>query len=384
MSSYPIQEKIFKSIHTQNLIYNTCWEDPECDRQLLKLQKDSEIVMISSAGCNALDYLLDSPSKVNCIDLNPRQNALLELKMAVIQATTYEDLFQIFGKGKHPAFRLLYKEKLRTLLSDDARLYWDKHLHYFSGKGLRKSFYYYGTAGMLAWIFLHFINVRPSLKKKVSNLFKAESIEDQKAIYDDIEDKVFSKFWDWAMDKKLTMFMLGVPKSQQKLVKKEYPKGMLYFIKDRLRYVFTELSLKNNYFWYLYVHGFYTSDCCPNYLKKANQTLLQQNLQKISLYNNTISGFLKENPNTYSHYVLLDHQDWLAANNKQALEEEWSLILQNSKKGTKILFRSAASSVDFLPAFVYEKVWFEQELTAEIAKLDRVGTYASLYLAVVK
>jgi len=80
----------------------------------------------------------------------------------------------------------------------------------------------------------------------------------------------------------------------------------------------------------------------------------------------------------------LDHQDWLAANNIQALEEEWSLILKNSRPGTKILMRSAAHEVDFFPQFVLDAVEFEQEVTAKTHNLDRVGTYASVYLAIVK
>ena len=70
-----LRDWVFRQVHTKNLVYNTCWEDPRCDRQLLQLNQDSEVVMITSAGCNALDYLLDNPKKINCIDMNPRQNA---------------------------------------------------------------------------------------------------------------------------------------------------------------------------------------------------------------------------------------------------------------------------------------------------------------------
>ena len=32
--------------------------------------------MITSGGCNALDYLLDEPRRIYAVDMNPRQNAL--------------------------------------------------------------------------------------------------------------------------------------------------------------------------------------------------------------------------------------------------------------------------------------------------------------------
>ncbi|MCW0218895.1 MAG: BtaA family protein, partial [Prosthecobacter sp.] len=67
---------IFNRVHGGNLVYNTCWEDPRLDRQMLDLQPDSRVVMITSAGCNALDYLLDAPAEIHAVDMNPRQNAL--------------------------------------------------------------------------------------------------------------------------------------------------------------------------------------------------------------------------------------------------------------------------------------------------------------------
>jgi len=107
-------------------------------------------------------------------------------------------------------------------------------------------------------------------------------------------------------------------------------------------------------------------------------------MPKLHSHTTTISGFLKANPGPYSHYVLLDHQDWLAANNKPALEEEWRLILKNSRPGTRILLRSAAQQVGFFPDFVKEAVTFEREATRHTHQIDRVGTYASVYLAIVQ
>jgi S-adenosylmethionine-diacylglycerol 3-amino-3-carboxypropyl transferase len=72
-----LRDWIFKNVHGSNLVYNICWEDPRCDRQIMNIGEDSKIVMITSAGCNALDYLLDNPAEINCIDLNSRQNALM-------------------------------------------------------------------------------------------------------------------------------------------------------------------------------------------------------------------------------------------------------------------------------------------------------------------
>ena len=52
--------------------------------------------------------------------------------------------------------------------------------------------------------------------------------------------------------------------------------------------------------------------------------------------------------------------------------------------GTRILLRSAASEVDFFPDFVLDKIEFEDHLTKITHQEDRVGTYASVYLGIVK
>ena len=93
---------------------------------------------------------------------------------------------------------------------------------------------------------------------------------------------------------------------------------------------------------------------------------------------------MEENPGEYSHFVLLDHQDWLAGNQPEALKEEWRLILENSRPGTRILMRSAAKEIRFFPDFVEEKVFFDEAAAAQAHRLDRVGTYASVYLGIVR
>ncbi len=97
--------QVFKLVHGHNLVYNTCWEDPRLDRQALKLTADDTVLVITSAGCNALDYALAGPKQVVAVDMNPRQNALLDLKLAGIRNLQYEDFFAMFGDGRLPGAR---------------------------------------------------------------------------------------------------------------------------------------------------------------------------------------------------------------------------------------------------------------------------------------
>jgi hypothetical protein len=142
---------LFKTIHQRYLIYNMCWEDPRIDRQLLGLDRDSKVVVLTSAGCNALDYLLDGPAEIHAVDVNPRQNALLQLKLALIERGDFGDLEQMFRQGAHPRFRELY-QAVRPRLPPYAAAFWDKKISYFDPPTRKRSFYYRGTCGAVAWL----------------------------------------------------------------------------------------------------------------------------------------------------------------------------------------------------------------------------------------
>ena len=378
------QNWIFRQVHGKKLIYNTCWEDPRCDRKLLQLQDDSKVVMITSAGDNALDYLLDNPAEVHAIDMNYRQNALLELKRSALQNADHDTLFDFFGEGASPRAQAVYRAQLRASLPAYAQRYWDQHLRYFSGKGLRKSFYFRGTSGTLAYCCRSYLKVQKAIRQNVEALLNSETMRDQVNAYLALEARIFNPLIRRIFNSHYTMVMAGVPKAQQALIQEQYAGGNVEYLQECLRGVFTELDVSDNYFYQVYLHGNYTRDCCPEYLKSHNFTTLQSRENRLSTYTTTLSDFLQKNPGTYSHYVLLDHQDWLAAHDVPALEEEWRLILENSAPGTRILMRSAATEINFFPDFVKERLRFEEQLTRQTHKEDRVGTYASVYLGIVQ
>jgi S-adenosylmethionine-diacylglycerol 3-amino-3-carboxypropyl transferase len=94
-----------------------------------------------------------------------------------------------------------------------------------------------------------------------------------------------------------------------------------------------------------------------------------------------VTQFLQQHPGIYSHYVLLDHQDWLAYHAPEAVAEEWKLIFANSRGGTRILLRSAGLDLSFIHAEVRNRLRFFPELTEPLHIADRVGTYGSLHFA---
>ena len=370
----------FRHVHGSRLIYNTCWEDPRADRAMLGVQSGSRIAMITSAGCNALDYLLDDPAAIHCVDLNPRQNALLDLKLAALAALGHADLFKLFGEGRHPDFENLYRYSLRRRLDSSSADFWDRHQHWFNGRG-RGSFYFRGAAGDVAWLVRAVLRgARPGLRRQLLELFEAPDLAAQRELYGLIEPRLFGSGLRALIRQPATLGLLGVPRAQRDLIARQYPGGVSAFVQDKLRWLMTEVPVAENYFWRLYLHGSYTAQCCPNYLRLENAECLRSRLDRVHLYTSSFSGFLAAHDGDLSHFVLLDHQDWLWAHDVPGLEQEWRLILERSAPGAKVLLRSAALKVEFLPKFASAAIHAQTD-HERWHQRDRVGTYGSVMLA---
>jgi S-adenosylmethionine-diacylglycerol 3-amino-3-carboxypropyl transferase len=372
---------LFRKLHSSQLVYNATWEDPRLDRELLGLGPESDVVAITSAGCNILDMLLDRPRSIHAVDVNPRQNLLLELKMALIAAGDFGDLFQFFGIGSHPG-RHEVLERLRRHLRPEALAHWQEHLSLFSPRGLRPSFYWRGTSGLaasLVWVAAAGLNVR--VRSLALALFEAQSLAEQQEIYEIAEPWIWRPWMERLFRHPALMSLLGVPPSQVRLIEASHPGGLSGYVRDKFRHVMTEVPARDNYFWRVYTTGSYTFDCCPNYLRREHQDSLAAHLPRVSCHTNTIAGFLRAHPGVYSHYLLLDHQDWMASKDPAGLREEWELILACSRPGTRVLLRSAGLDCSFIPAEILSRLRFHPERTEPLHRIDRVGTYGSLHLA---
>jgi S-adenosylmethionine-diacylglycerol 3-amino-3-carboxypropyl transferase len=383
--------RVFKYVHGNNLVYNTCWEDPRLDRVALQIGPSDNILVITSAGCNALDYALCEPNHVYAVDMNPRQNALLELKKAAIKSLEYDDFFKMFGDGRLPGVRNVYNQKLRGHLSNWSQSYWDKYIRFFDNK--RAPFYFRGTSGAFAkWMKIytdHVVRVRPHLDAALNS----KSLDEQRSIYDkQLKERFWTGMIRFFMDRDTTLSMLGVPRAQRRQIETQYKGGVVKFIEDCVEAVFARLPLADNYFWRVYMTGSYTKECCPEYLRPENFTKLKGGLvDKVTTHTDSVQAFLERHPGQISRYVLLDHMDWLADKLFPILELEWQSILDRSAPGTRIIWRSGGLRTEFLNQVqvqvqgklrrLPELLTMHHDLANELHEKDRVHTYGSFYIA---
>lgn len=383
--------RVFTFVHGNNLVYNTCWEDPRLDRVALQLKPTDNLVVITSAGCNALDYALTGLNQVHAVDMNPRQNALLELKLAGIRRLEFDDFFKMFGEGYLPNARAIYKDVLRNGVSSWSRTYWDRWIKFFDSPS--KSFFFRGTSGGFArWINFYIdrvIRVRPH----VTAILDAKSLGEQREIYErHLRERFWSRPMKFAMNRDTTLSMVGVPKAQRRQIDAQYKGGVVKFVQDAVEAVLTKLPLSDNYFWRAYMTGSYSRDCCPEYLKAENFEKLRAGLaDRVSVHTDSMQGFLEKHDGQISRFVLLDHMDWLSDRFFPLLELEWQAIMDRATPDARILWRSGGLRTDFIERVQVQRngqtrllpdlLRYNPNLAAELHEQDRVHTYGSFYIA---
>jgi S-adenosylmethionine-diacylglycerol 3-amino-3-carboxypropyl transferase len=386
-----VSSRVFKFVHGNNLVYNTCWEDPRLDRVALDIKPTDNVLVITSAGCNALDYALCSPQHVYAVDMNPRQNALLDLKIAGIKTLDFEDFFRFFGYGFHPEAKRLYQRRMRPELPAWSQAWWDKWIKFFSNPG--RTFYYRGTSGAFARLIKVYIDRMIGVRPHIDAILEAKSLAEQQEIYNKhLCERFWSRSMRFAMNRDTTLSMVGVPKAQRKQVETQYEGGIVKFVQDAVEAVFCKLPLSDNYFWRVYMKGEYSRGCCPEYLKADNFERLKGGLiERVSTHTNSVQGFLDKHNGDISRYVLLDHMDWLSDKFFPLLELEWEAIIRRAAPGTRVIWRSGGLKTDFIERvnvtargkqqMLPELLHFHNDLAAELHPKDRVHTYGSFYIA---
>jgi len=371
---------LFDLVYRHSLVYNQCWEDPAVDRQALQLTPRDRVLVITSAGCNALDYALLG-ARVVAVDANPRQNHLLELKLAGIRALDFAAFFDLFGRGGCREARELYRA-LRPELREEARGFWDVKIELFDPeRAPGGSFYYGGSTGLFAlamqWYIDHVARVRGTLER----LLAATTLAEQLELYEwELKPRLLRDSLLRAVGSPGVLALLGVPAPQREMVREQLG-GFPRYLRDCLDRVMALGLLRENYFWSVYLNGRYSPQSCPEYLKPENFARLKAGLvDNVRTCTATVTACLAAETERFTAFALLDHMDWLALR-PELLEEEWQRIVAGAAPGARIIFRSGGPDSRFLPAAVARRLDFDRPRAAALHRQDRVGTYGSFHIA---
>ncbi|KAJ8077140.1 hypothetical protein PM082_001568 [Marasmius tenuissimus] len=368
----------------RTFVYSFTWEDPVVDMMHLNLTKEDSMLVITSAGDNALHYALSAaPSRIHCVDMNPCQGHLMELKLAAIKALDYDDFFALFGRGRHSDFRGLLDAKLAPHLSSSAYQFWRINASAFSS-----SFYLHGYSGwalrLASWIF-----TLTGRQSDVKRLCESKTLEEQKKIWNTRIRPVLMNPAVVALSHSPVFCWnaLGVPMNQRQMVLDEG--GVYNYLRDTFEPLASKYLFRtSNYFYLLALLGHYTPESCPSYLTRSGFAALKANnaevLDTFRLHTDSILNVLRGlSSGTLTRALIMDHLDWFAVNS-EGVDCEVQEFARVMGPGGSVFWRSASKYPWY--NIVFERYGFKLEALGvrqgpEVA-LDRVNMYASFWKAV--
>ncbi len=379
---YDEQKPIYRQFKDQ-YIYAFTWEDPQEDNQILHFTKDDTVLAITSAGDNILSYasLPSPPRRIHCVDLNPCQGHLLELKLAAFKSLSREEIWQMFGVGKIDNFKA-YLLKMSSHMSSNAFQFWYKNgpkAFATNGNGL------YFT-GFSKWPlkFTRYIFQITGMGDFVDELCSAKTMKQQKLIW---QTKLRPKLLNPILSTLLIgnpLFLwkaLGVPANQASLM----GSSVFKYLADTLDPVINKYMVSSdNYFYYLCLKGKYSKNNCPDYLtKSAFRKFTSKNspLSNIRIHTDYLNDvFSRMTRHSLTIAIIMDHMDWFSKERTEANEEIRALDGALAPGG-RVMLRSASKAPWYIRNF--EEFGFKCRPAAvreNGTAIDRVNMYASTWI----
>lgn len=366
-------------------IYAFTWEDPKVDDEILHFTENDTVLAITSAGDNVLSYasLPNAPRRIHCVDLNPSQGHLMELKLAAFKSLTRKEVWEMFGIGKIANFKFLLVNKMSPHMSSNAFQYWYEvgpQTFDVYGHGLYDTGFSKWALRMAKYLFKF-----THTKKYIDQLCACETMQEQKNIW---EKNIKPTLLNPVVSKLLIgnpIFLwqaLGVPANQASLMGPSVWK----YVKDTFEPLITRsLISKDNYFYYLTLKGHYAPDNCPDYLTKSSYTKFSSKtdspLNNIRVHTDFLNDvFARLTSGSLTIAIIMDHMDWFSQSGEE-VDAEIMALYKALCVGGRVLLRSAAEKPWYITNF--EKLGFRCEsagVRTSTESIDRVNMYASAWV----
>ncbi len=318
-----------KSKVFEDILYASCWEDPQMDRTAFAIKSGDVVFSITSGGCNVLTFLLDNPQKVIALDINPYQNHLLEFKMAAIGRLSYDELLEFIGVRESGRRQYLYT-RIRENLSPSSREYWDNQSEKIEG-GILHCGRFERYIRMLR-ILLYAV----AGKQLINQFFETDSAA--------IRTSLYNKKWNNIRWKLLTRIMLS-----RRVMSLFFDKAFFAQLEDNFsfgkhfalkgRHALTELPMKDSYFLsYILLGKYFDEYHLPPYLRRNNYEIIRERLNRISIITDRCENYFSHLRDGFiSKFNFTNIFEWMPKETAEALMKE---TLRVATDGAVLTFRN--------------------------------------------
>lgn len=265
--------------------YANCWEDADVLCAALQPAEGKRFLSIASAGDNSFS-LLAHGAYVVAADLSLAQLACVELRRESFRNLEYEQMLAFLGVIES-ADRAGTYDKLKSMLSEDARGFWDKQTEAIAGGFMH--------AGKFEDYFKMFrTRVIPLVhsQKRIHQLLDEKTLEQQNEFYMQSWNSIRWRMLFRVFFSRFVMGRLGRDPEFFRYVEGSVAKRIL----SRTKHALTEIATSSNPYLRYILTGNYLAGsddlndvvALPHYLRRENFEAIRSGLDRLTLFNGSI------------------------------------------------------------------------------------------------
>lgn len=348
----------------ESILFSACQEDTRSELSALGPLQGKRVFAVTAGGGRVLNLLIEKPSAITAVDLNPAQNALLELKIAALRSLEHGEYLRFLGIREADDRLDIYERKLRAQLSFGARRFFDgipKHVAagiLFQGKMER-----YLRVGAKVLKLGHPFGLK--------NLLDARDLDEQRKAMARWETPFWKSVAHLVGNKHVIAKLSGDPGFYRNLPPKPPLHEVLY---DRVHRHLKHNLLRENSFLQLVLHGRYVyEDVLPIYLNANTFDQLKAALRetKIDIQTTTVQDALESDRSGFDSFSISDICSYLDPEPSYRL---FDLVLSSANPGARLCSRSNIFHKPLAPEHA-ARVAREPELEARLSLHDHATVH---------
>lgn len=337
-------------------------EDWRTEGEALNIQPQDQVLCITASGDRPLNLLVRECQKIVCVDANPVQNYLLQLKTAAMKVLNHEDYLAFLGATPSQNRKQIL-QYLLPFMDQEAAQFWSKHK-----KKVSKGVLYQGAVERLTSVLAKLFSL--TRRKKVERLFSINDIEEQRKFLKEEWDSYFlRKFCNLVLNNSFLSSVIIEDPGLTNFSKDIQPGNYIY---DRLNASLERELAKKNPLLSLIFRGKVSHEAFSPYLTQAGIQSIKQRLACLEIRTIDILSYLESlSGPTFDVFSFSDVASYLSYPNFIRLLEG---MIKTAKPGARFCLRQFMSTYE-IPQKLQSQFIRDKSLEKRLERLDNCFVY---------
>lgn len=347
------------------VLFGQVREDAEVEVSLfrsIKSKTKQNVFAIASGGCTALSLATVKECKIAAVDINPAQIYLCLLKTAALTRLSYGEAQLCMIQSAEPYF-----ERIKELLPPEARAFFEQDRSLIAG-----SLNNCGVTDKRLKQLMSLFYLAVHTKEQTRQFLSLPTLESQK-------DQFFKMWknwqWDFGLNVVFSKTFLSLGFGREAI--DGLPGNFSSIMKARLERALTYVPvIDNGYIWQTFLGEYPRSEkgealetSLPPYLQAKNQSVLKQNLPRVSFAVDDAVGWLSEQKEkSVDMFALSNILELVKSDYGIRLGEQ---VARTARPGALICLRSIFPKQDPVLRDLDGSLKYLPELSADMEAKDR-------------